>query len=89
MGSKAKELLASINSLEKKNFEEGPVISFYAECVKYFLTNLLLDNQVLIDDVKYLHCNMKSKTGAINSLARLMETVSKCLSLNFGAHIFR
>ena len=34
VGSKAKELLASIDSLEKKKFEEGPAISFYAECVK-------------------------------------------------------
>ena len=33
MGSKTKELFARINSLEKKKFEEGPVISFYAECV--------------------------------------------------------
>ena len=49
VGSKTKELLASIDSLEKKKFEEGPVISFYAECVKYLLTDLPLDSQVLID----------------------------------------
>ena len=30
VGSKTKELLASIDSLEKKKFEEGPVTSFYA-----------------------------------------------------------
>ena len=48
------------------------------QCVKYLLTNLPLDNQVLID-VKYLHPNMKSKIGASNSLARLTETVWKCL----------
>ena len=32
VGSKTKELLASIDRLEKKKFEEGPVTSFYAEC---------------------------------------------------------
>ena len=58
VGSKTKELLTSIDSLEKKKFEEGPVTHFYAEC---------------------LHPNMKSKIGASNSLARLMETVWKCL----------
>ena len=58
VGSKTKELLTSIDSLEKKKFEEGPVTHFYAEC---------------------LHSNMKSKIGASNSLARLMETVWKCL----------
>ena len=78
MGSKIKELLASIDSLEKKKFEEGPVTSFYAECVKYLLTNLPLNIQVL-SDVKYLHLNMKSKTEVSNGLARLTETVWKCL----------
>ena len=46
--------------------------------VKYLLANLPLDNQVLID-VKYLHPSMKSKIGASNILARLTETVWKCL----------
>ena len=32
VGSKTKELLASIDRLEKKKFEEGPVTSFYAVC---------------------------------------------------------
>ena len=78
VGSKTKELLASIDTLEKKKFKERPVSSFYAEFVKYLLANLPLDNQVLIH-VKYLHPSMKSKIGASNSLARLTETVWKCL----------
>ena len=32
VGSKTKELLASIDTLEKKKFKEGPVTSFYAVC---------------------------------------------------------
>ena len=82
---KQKELLASIGSVQKKKFEEGPVTSFYSECVKYLLTNLSLDKEVLIDD-KYLHSNMKSKTGASNGLARLTETAWKCLGTS--AHEF-
>ena len=78
VGSKTKELLASIGSLEEKKFEESPATSFYAECVKYLLTNLPVDNQVLID-VKYLHPNMKSKVEASNGLARLTKTVWKYL----------
>ena len=40
-----------------KKFKEGPVTSFYAECVKYLLANLPFDNQVIIE-VKYLHPNI-------------------------------
>ena len=34
VGSKTKELLASIDRSEKKKFEERPATSFHAECVK-------------------------------------------------------
>ena len=70
---------------KRKKFEEGPVTSFYLECVKYLLTNLPLDKEVLID-VKYLHHNMKSKAGASNGLARLTETAWKCFGTS--AHEF-
>ena len=78
VGTKAKELLSSIDNLGNKRFEEGPTTSFYAECVKYLLTNLPLDNQALIV-VNYLHPNLKSKIRGSNSLAILMETVWNCL----------
>ena len=78
VGTKTKELLSSIDNLGNKRFEEGPTTSFYAECVKYLLTNLPLDNQALIV-VNYLHPNLKSKIRGSNSLAILMETVWNCL----------
>ena len=78
VGSQTKQIVASIDSLEKKKYDEGPVTSFYAGGVKYLLANLPLDNQVLID-VKYLHPNLKSKIVASNGLVRLTETVWKCL----------
>ena len=49
VGSKTKELLTSIYSLENKKFEEGPTTSIYAECVKHLLANLPLNNQALIE----------------------------------------
>ena len=81
VGSQKKQLVASIDSLEKKKYDEGPVTSFYAGCIKYLLANLRLENQVLID-VKYLHPNLKSKIVASNGLVRLTETVWKCLGIS-------
>ena len=79
-GTHVKELMAKVNTLEKKKFI-GISVSFLVKCSIDLLNSLLLENQTIADS-KYFLPALQQKPAVSNAIPRLTLSIAGVFGVN-------
>ena len=77
MGTFVRALESKLQPLQRKELDNH-CKDFLINCIRYLLTKLPHDNQ-LIRDAKYLQFKLKEKKSAVNAFSRMSIKVGKTL----------